>query len=124
MITISNINSPARFTHKEWGSEIMLHNGEYCGKLLRFNAGAKFSTHFHIEKSETWVINKGMIILMWIDTRNADRHTIELKEGDIIDIDKYTPHQVEAITDSEIFEVSSTHHNYDSYRVEKGDNQL
>jgi hypothetical protein len=31
------------------------------------------------------------------------------------------PHQLEAITDGEIFEISTQHFDSDSYRVQKGD---
>lgn len=123
MIKITNIKSPANIVPKAWGAEIILHNGTYCGKLLQFKSGAKFSMHFHSEKLETWYVNKGSFILTWIDTRNADKNVVELKEGDIIDVEQNTPHQLEALAESEIFEISTIHHNYDSYRVEKGDSQ-
>jgi hypothetical protein len=36
---------------KGWGSEeIWATNDKYCGKLMRFNTGARFSMHFHAEK--------------------------------------------------------------------------
>jgi mannose-6-phosphate isomerase-like protein (cupin superfamily) len=123
MIIITNVNSPSSKVPKGWGEEIILHNGEYCGKLLRFKEGTKFSMHFHKEKNETWYINKGKFILTWIDTRNAERYIIELNEGDIVDVEQLTPHQLEALVESEIFEISTAHHNYDNYRVEKGNSQ-
>ena len=124
MIAGANINSSGFQVPKAWGKEIIFHNGIYCGKLLQFNAGGKFSMHFHVEKLETWYVTKGKLKLTWIDTRNAERHIIELNVGDIIEVEQFTPHQLEALEESEIFEISTTHYDYDSYRVEKGDSQI
>ena len=42
------------FVEKGWGSELIFAtNDKYCGKLLKFNTGAKFSMHFHSVKDET-----------------------------------------------------------------------
>ncbi len=39
------------FVEKGWGSEnIWASNDKYCGKMLNFKAGAKFSMHFHAVK--------------------------------------------------------------------------
>jgi hypothetical protein len=36
------------FVEKGWGHELIwVTNDKYCGKLLKFNKGAKFSMHFH-----------------------------------------------------------------------------
>jgi hypothetical protein len=35
------------FVEKGWGHELIwATNDKYCGKLLKFNKGAKFSMHF------------------------------------------------------------------------------
>lgn len=112
------------FQHpKAWGKEIIFHNGIYCGKILQFNKGGKFSMHFHAEKLETWYVYKGKLKLTWINTTNADKVVRELNEGDVIEVPQFTPHQLEALEESEIFEISTTHYDEDSYRVEKGDSQ-
>ena len=50
------------FVEKGWGSELIwATNDKYCGKLLKFNAGAKFSMHFHSEKDETWYVLDGKL---------------------------------------------------------------
>jgi mannose-6-phosphate isomerase-like protein (cupin superfamily) len=109
---------------KKWGRELILHNrADYCAKILQFNKGAKFSMHFHIMKTETWYVNKGEFFLIWIDPTNANKNSKHLLPGDTIEVEKGTPHQLEAITDAEIFEASTMHYDYDSYRVEKGDSQ-
>lgn len=109
---------------KKWGMEIIIHNGDdYCGKILRFNKGAKFSMHFHIKKKETWFVHSGEFTLIWIDTRDATKHEYNLIKGDIIEIERGDPHQLFATTAGEIFEVSTQHFDDDSYRIAKGDSQ-
>jgi mannose-6-phosphate isomerase-like protein (cupin superfamily) len=54
---------------KGWGEEIIIENNEmYCGKLLKFKKGCKFSMHYHLIKDETWYVNEGEFIYRWIDT--------------------------------------------------------
>jgi mannose-6-phosphate isomerase-like protein (cupin superfamily) len=107
---------------KGWGHEIIFENNElYCGKLLVFKEGAKFSMHYHMIKDETWFVKEGEFIYRWIDTNNADQHENLLKPGDSVRQRPGQPHQLIAITDGIIFEVSTTHFDEDSYRVIKGD---
>ena len=80
---------------KGWGHEIIFENNEkYCGKLLVFKKGCKFSMHYH------------MII-----------------EGDAVRQIPGQPHQLEALTDGTVFEASTQHFDSDSYRVWKGNSQ-
>jgi mannose-6-phosphate isomerase-like protein (cupin superfamily) len=109
---------------KGWGSEIIFENNElYCGKLLNFKKGAKFSMHYHLIKDETWFVKEGEFIYRYINTNNADVIQINLKEGDTVRQLPGQPHQLEALTDGVIFEVSTQHFDDDSYRVIKGDSQ-
>jgi mannose-6-phosphate isomerase-like protein (cupin superfamily) len=109
---------------KGWGSEIIFENNElYCGKLLNFKKGAKFSMHYHLIKDETWFVKEGEFIYRYINTNNADVIQINLKEGDTVRQLPGQPHQLEALTDGVIFEVSTQHFDDDSYRVIKGDTQ-
>ena len=109
---------------KAWGEEIVIHNDDgYCGKLLRFRKGGKFSMHFHSVKVETWYVNYGKFVLSHIDTKTANMFNTPLFPGDIVHVEANTPHQLEALEDSEIFEVSTPHMDEDSYRIGKGDSQ-
>ena len=109
---------------KGWGEELIIENNElYCGKLLIFKAGCKFSMHYHMIKDETWYVDKGEFIYKWIDTETADTIEVNLKPGDIVRQRPGQPHQLIAITDGIIFEVSTHHEDSDSYRVWKGDSQ-
>ena len=109
---------------KGWGEELIIENNDkYCGKLLIFKAGCKFSMHYHMIKDETWYVDKGEFIYRWIDTETAEVHEQHLKVGDIVRQRPGQPHQLEAKTEGIIFEVSTTHSDSDSYRVWKGDSQ-
>ena len=109
---------------KGWGEELIIENNDkYCGKLLIFKAGCKFSMHYHMIKDETWYVDKGEFIYRWIDTETANVVEQNLKVGDIVRQRPGQPHQIEAVTSGIIFEVSTTHYDTDSYRVWKGDSQ-
>ena len=107
---------------KGWGYEIIFENNElYCGKLLNFNIGAKFSMHYHMVKDETWYVNEGTFLYRWIDTETAEVNEQYLYPGDCVRQMPGQPHQLEALTGGVVFEVSTTHKDSDSYRVWKGD---
>jgi quercetin dioxygenase-like cupin family protein len=107
---------------KGWGREIIfVNNDEYCGKILCFNAGKKFSMHYHIQKKETWYVSKGKFILVWVDAKNGTTYTEYLNVGDTITNERGEPHQLIALEDSEVFEVSTKHYDDDSFRMFKGD---
>ena len=109
---------------KGWGEELIIENNEmYCGKLLIFKEGCRFSMHYHLIKDETWYVNKGEFIYRWIDTESAETIEQKLKVGDVVRQRVGQPHQLIALTDGEEFEVSTQHFDGDSYRVIKGDTQ-
>jgi len=112
----------SEIVEKGWGKEIIfVNNDEYCGKLLCFNKGKKFSMHYHVQKKETWYVSKGKFILNWIDIENGTNYSEYLKVGDVITNERGEPHQLFALEDSEIFEVSTKHYDEDSFRICKGD---
>jgi mannose-6-phosphate isomerase-like protein (cupin superfamily) len=76
-----------------------------------------------MEKDETWYVNEGSFIYRWIDTETADVNEVTLKVGDIVRQLPGQPHQLEALEDGVIFEVSTEHKDEDSYRVWKGNSQ-
>ena len=121
---MSTKKEQSEIVQKGWGSEVIFANNEmYCGKLLRFNKGARFSMHFHMKKDETWYLAEGTIRLNWIDTKDASKRSEVVRVGEVIRNRPGEPHQVEALSDAVIFEVSTTHFDEDSYRVERGDSQ-
>ena len=93
----------------------------YCGKLLIFKKGCKFSMHYHLIKDETWYVDKGEFLYRWIDTETAEIIEQKLKVGDVVRQRVGQPHQLEALTDGVVFEISTQHFDEDSYRVISGD---
>lgn len=107
---------------KGWGHEVIFENNElYCGKLLIFKKGCKFSMHYHMIKDETWYVQEGEFIYRWIDTEKGEVVTETLVKGDTVRQLPGQPHQLEALTDGTIYEVSTTHYDSDSYRIWQGD---
>jgi mannose-6-phosphate isomerase-like protein (cupin superfamily) len=103
---------------KLWGYELWIHNDpQYCGKLLVFpNKGSNFSMHYHMIKNETWYVQSGKFQFDWIDNTELKRMVINV--GDVVYIEKGKPHQLTALEDnSTVFEVSTEHFEYDSYRI-------
>ena len=109
---------------KGWGEELIFENNDmYCGKVLIFKSGCKFSMHYHMIKDETWYVEYGEFVYRWLDTETAKLHESILHEGDVVRQRPGQPHQLEAITDGRIFEVSTHHEDSDSYRIIPGDTQ-
>lgn len=109
---------------KGWGSEnIWATNDKYCGKLLNFKAGAKFSMHFHAIKDETWYVMSGKFEVITIDTSNAKRSITILNIGDTWYNPPLLPHQLICLEKGSIMEVSTPDSVADNYRIEPGDSQ-
>lgn len=109
---------------KGWGHEVIIVNNEkYCGKILHFKTGGKFSMHFHLKKQESWYVASGTFLFRWINTANADVIEETLQVGDTITNEVGEPHQIVCLAEGDIFEVSTQHFDSDSYRVAKGDSQ-
>ena len=112
------------FVEKGWGHELIwATNDKYCGKLLKFNTGAKFSMHFHSEKDETWHVLSGKFLVKCIDTINADVYEKTLEPGSTWHNPPLLPHQVICLEEGTIIEVSTPDSIEDNYRVGKGDSQ-
>jgi quercetin dioxygenase-like cupin family protein len=109
---------------KGWGHEYIFASNElYCGKLLHFNKGAKFSMHFHDSKDETWLVIEGKFELTYIDTKDASKHTEMLGEGDTWRNYPLEPHQLVCLEEGVIIEVSTPDSVEDNYRILPGDSQ-
>jgi uncharacterized RmlC-like cupin family protein len=109
---------------KGWGNEfIFASNEKYCGKLLNFHRGAKFSMHFHAQKDETWYVLNGRFEVRWIDTTDASQKFANLVAGDVWHNVPLLPHQLICIEEGTIVEVSTPDSVEDNYRVQPGDSQ-
>jgi quercetin dioxygenase-like cupin family protein len=113
------------YVEKKWGHELIwCSNDKYCGKLMKFNTGAKFSMHFHSEKDETWLVLNGKFVVKTIDTVDASQSEKELNPGDTWHNPPLLPHQVICIEEGTIVEVSTPDSVEDNFRVMPGDNQI
>lgn len=112
------------FVEKGWGHEnIWATNDKYCGKLMHFNEGAKFSMHYHAEKDETWYVLSGKFKVICINTINATQYEHILKVGDTWHNPPLLPHRLVCIEEGTIIEVSTPDSVEDNYRVLPGDSQ-
>jgi mannose-6-phosphate isomerase-like protein (cupin superfamily) len=130
---MTQIIHPIQFLHpklveKKWGingiGEIWyVNNDKYCLKELRIAKGKEFSDHFHYIKEETWVIADGALIMEYYNLGTGDLIQRTLKIGDIVHIPPGNPHKLIALEDTYIWEASTHHEDYDSYKLRKGDSQ-
>ena len=112
------------FVEKGWGQELIwATNDKYCGKLLKFNKGAKFSMHFHREKDETWYVLDGTFDLLTVNTEDASVQKTRLNQGDVWHNPPLLPHQVICVNEGTLIEVSTPDSVEDNYRIAKGDSQ-
>jgi quercetin dioxygenase-like cupin family protein len=112
-----------QFHPKGWGGEYWIVNfGEYCGKILQFEKGKRFSWHYHEEKVETFHLLRGYVqLIVGVSDEISEAESLFLEPGDSFHIPAGLRHQVFAIEKSEILEISTFHHELDSIRIERGD---
>ena len=109
---------------KGWGSELIwATNDKYCGKILNFKTGSRFSMHFHAVKDETWYVLSGKFSVIYIDTKTAEHYNKELIQGDVWHNAPLVPHQLICLSEGSIIEVSTPDSVEDNYRVQPGDSQ-
>ena len=92
---------------KPWGREIWFaHTDKYAGKILEIKKGHRYSLQYHEKKEETQYVYKGKVKLTYgPDKDNLSEKILNI--GDKFDVPPYTIHRLEAIEDSEVFEVST-----------------
>lgn len=108
-----------RTVPKPWGHEtIWAATAGYVGKILHIKAGHALSVQYHNVKDETVYLLSGELVyrVQEGDARQGgtaargDAMTdMKLKRGEAFRISPGTVHQMEAITDCDILEVSSNH---------------
>lgn len=93
---------------KPWGHEtIWAHTDTYVGKILHIKANQALSVQYHNVKDETVYLLSGQLIYrIWENDRPVD---VDLKIGEAFRITPGTVHQMEAVTDCDILEVSTPH---------------
>jgi mannose-6-phosphate isomerase len=106
-----------RVVSKPWGSELIwAETSDYLGKILRVNAGEALSLQYHEKKDETIHLLKGRM-RFWAGPSAERLAEIELVAGESFHVTPGTVHRMEAITDCEILE-ASTSHIHDVVRLE------
>ena len=106
---------------KGWGYEDWIVNSSlYCAKILTVQAGKRCSLHFHKLKTETMLVVKGKIEMIY-GSNFDDLQSCSLEPGQAFHIEPFLLHQFIGVTDSVIHEFSTEHFENDSYRVAKGD---
>ncbi len=120
-----NLISKPEIHPKGWGHETWIVNcPDYCGKILEFRKGGKCSFHKHLKKKEHFYVLKGRFLLKtgWDKDINKAKETI-LEPGDVVEIPRNLIHQLIAIEDGQLLEISTQHFEDDSYRYAPGDSQ-
>jgi mannose-6-phosphate isomerase len=95
-----------RTVPKPWGHEsIWAHTERYVGKILHIKAGQALSVQYHNKKDETVHLLTGELVYrVQMGEKLEDMH---LKAGESFRITPHTIHQMEAVTDCDVLEVST-----------------
>jgi mannose-6-phosphate isomerase len=92
---------------KPWGHEtIWARTDRYVGKILHINAGQELSVQYHNKKDETVHLLSGKLV--YRVQSDADLlEDVQLKLGESFRITPGTIHQIVALTDCDVLEVST-----------------
>jgi mannose-6-phosphate isomerase len=92
---------------KPWGHEtIWALTDRYVGKILHINAGQELSVQYHNVKDETVYLLSGQIVYRVMS--DADLlEDVQLQRGESFRITPGTVHQMLALTDCDVLEVST-----------------
>jgi mannose-6-phosphate isomerase len=91
---------------KPWGYELhWAKTARYVGKVIHVNAGHALSLQYHNQKDETIFLWSGQLLFEIGDEKNLTKR--EMAPGDAVHITPGTVHRMTAISDCDIFEVST-----------------
>lgn len=103
---------------KVWGQErILCNEPEYCAKILDLNGGYACSLHYHLKKTETFIVQSGCVTLEQRDVRGVPIVEV-LLEGNSRKIMPKTPHRFSSRLGATILEISTHHEDSDVVRIE------
>ena len=105
------MSEPTR-VEKPWGYELhWAKTDRYVGKLIHVNAGHALSLQYHNQKDETIFLWSGQMLFEIAEghegTAGGPLTTREMKPGESVHVVPKTVHRMTAITDCDIFEVST-----------------
>jgi len=97
---------------KPWGYELhWAKTDRYVGKLIHVNAGHALSLQYHNQKDETIFLWSGRMRFEIAEghegTAGGPLTAREMKPGESVHVTPKTVHRMTAITDCDIFEVST-----------------
>ena len=96
-----------RIVQKPWGHEtIWAHTERYCGKVLHIKAGEALSVQYHERKDETIHLLSGEMIYR-VGEQGGELRDVRLVRGESFRITPGTVHQMEAVSDCDVLEVST-----------------
>jgi mannose-6-phosphate isomerase-like protein (cupin superfamily) len=95
-----------RTVPKPWGHEtIWAHTDRYVGKILHIKAGHELSVQYHNRKDETVYLLSGK--LLYRVKEGDTMKDVPLEVGQSYRLTPLTIHQMVAVTDCEVLEVST-----------------
>src|SRR5262245_54413916 len=93
---------------KPWGHELIwAHTDRYVGKLLHIKAGHALSLQYHRRKDETLHLLRGQM-RFWAGPSVEQLQELQMKEGDSFRVTVGTIHRMEALTDVDLLEASTS----------------
>jgi mannose-6-phosphate isomerase-like protein (cupin superfamily) len=99
---------PVTIVSKPWGHEkIWALSERYVGKILHINAGHELSVQYHNKKDETAYLMSGEIVYRVQRNGEDELDDVRLKVGESFRIVPGTIHQMIAVTDCDVLEVST-----------------
>jgi mannose-6-phosphate isomerase len=92
---------------KPWGHEIIwARSDRYVGKILHINAGQELSVQYHNKKDETIYLLAGEMAYR-VQGRSGELEDVQLKLGESFRNTPGVVHQMVAVTDCDVLEVST-----------------
>jgi len=108
--TVKPASGRVKITHvpKPWGHETIWARSErYVGKIIHINAGHELSVQYHNRKDETVYLLSGDIVYRVQRDGDDVLDDVQLKVGESFRITPGTIHQMIALTDCDVLEVST-----------------
>ena len=106
------------FHNQPWADLVWtMFNGEYAAKRIFFKKGNNSSFHFHCQKSETYFVHSGKLLLRLRAGKGEDRFFV-LGPVQAVDISPGLMHQAGGLEDTTIMEVSTKDSDRDAFLIE------
>jgi len=94
-------------TEKPWGFELLIAlTPQYAGKVIFVRKGCRLSLQYHERKDETMYIYEGKALIE-IEGNDGHMTSTVAQPGYCVRILPFTPHRLEALADTILFEAST-----------------